>query len=85
MYGVIDFAHIDTTPGAGGAFAPPLGFAGDYRAYKALLRERYERDVGAAQHIACVARQLRRPIGTAVIPEFSGPYAQHARWIARQL
>lgn len=84
MLGVVNFAVIDTTPGADNAFAPPEGFSGDYAAYKALLRERYACDLRFGQHIACVALNLKRP-DLAVTPSFIGPYAKHADWIARQI
>jgi hypothetical protein len=76
MYGRVNFMQIDTEPGAGTAFAPPVGFDGDY---KTFLIERSTGDPGARQHIACVAARMRREGSTP--PEFTGKYARHAQWM----
>lgn len=76
MYGVVNFKRIETDPGANTAFAPPVGFDGDY---KAFLTERSRNDPGARQHIACVAGLMRRE-GFGPL-EFTGRYAQHAQWM----
>lgn len=75
MYGIIDFTRIDTEPGAASAFAPPMGFDGDYREY---MRERWMQDPGVRQHVAVVGRMFAR--GETVT--FCGPFAVEARRIA---
>lgn len=75
MYGIVNLTRIDTTPGAGGAFAPQAGFDGDYRDF---MRRRWVADPGARQHIAVVGRLLAGGQGVG----FIGPYAEEARRIA---
>lgn len=75
MYGIIDFTRIDTEPGAASAFAPPMGFDGDYREY---MRDRWKHDPGVRQHVAVVGRLL--VLGEQV--EFRGRFADEARRIA---
>ena len=77
MYGIIDFTRIETEPGAASAFAPPLGFNGDYRKY---MRERWRKDPGVRQHISVVGRLL-----TKIQVTFCGPYAAEARRIAESI
>ena len=78
MYGIIDFSVIDTDPGAASAFAPPVGFTGDYAQY---MLERRQHDFGVRQHVAVVGRMLIReePI------EFRGRFAVEARRIAESV
>jgi hypothetical protein len=75
MYGIIDFSRINTEPGATSAFAPHLGFNGDYREY---MRERWKHDPGVRQHVAVVGRMLVR--GEQVV--FCGRFAREAVRIA---
>ena len=75
MYGTVDFTRIDTEPGAASAFAPPVGFDGDYREY---MRKRWKTDPGVRQHVAVVGRMLVR--GDRVV--FRGPFAKEAKEIA---
>lgn len=75
MYGIIDLSMINTAPGSGSPFAPPSGFAGDYREY---MRERWRKDPAARQRIAVTGRLLVR--GEDV--RFLGPYAEEARRLA---
>lgn len=56
MYGSVNFNLVDTEPGAPTAFAPPIGFDGDYVTY---MLERIRSDPGVKQHVACVARRFR--------------------------
>ena len=69
--GNFDMHQIDTTPGAAGPFAPPSGWTGGREEYRALLRERYGRDVAARQQMGVVAMRLR-------LVSFSGPWAEEA-------
>lgn len=78
MYGIIDFCRIDTTPGAASAFAPPEGFSGDYREF---MRERCLQDAGVRQHVAVLARMLRRDDKV----DFVGRFAVEARAIAEAM
>lgn len=78
MYGIIAFDRIDTSPGAPSAFAPPLEFAGDYRAF---MRDRYRCDPGVRQHVLVVAKRLADGEPTT----FRGSYAREAEQIARTL
>lgn len=75
MYGIIDFSRIETEPGAPSAFAPPTGFAGDYRAY---MRERWKSDPGVRQHVSAVGRMIAKKVAVT----FHGPFAKEARDIA---
>ena len=75
MYGIVHFSRIDTEPGAASAFAPPLGFDGDYREY---MRERWKLDPGVRQHVAVVGRMLVREEQVV----FCGRFAEEARRIA---
>ncbi|WP_126448378.1 hypothetical protein [Sulfuricystis multivorans] len=75
MYGIIDFTRIDTEKGAPSAFAPPMGFDGNYRE---IMRYRWQHDPGVRQHVAVVGRLLAR--GERV--HFRGPFADEARRIA---
>ena len=76
--GVVNVAHQDTTPGAGTVFAPPAGFAGDY---KALMRERW-RSMEWRQLMQATA-SLARP--SRLGDTFTGPYAKEARQICSAL
>ena len=78
MYGVIDFSRIDTEPGAASAFASLAGFTGDYREF---MRKRWTEDVGVRQHMAVLARRLRR--GEKV--DFVGCHALEAQAIAESM
>jgi hypothetical protein len=75
MYGIIDFTRIDTEPGTASAFAPPVGFDGDYREY---MRDRWKQNPGVRQHVAVVGRMLAREAAVT----FCGPFADEAREIA---
>lgn len=76
VYGRIDFSRIDTTPGGNSAFAPPEGFAGDYRKF---MRDCWKKDRGVRQHVAVVAGWIDS--GRVEIT-FSGPFADEARQVA---
>ena len=79
-YGVIDFRVVDTTPGAGSAFAPPQGWQGDYVAF---MRDRFATDPGAAQHLALIGRYFAlKKLYLQEWPEFTGPFASEAMHIA---
>lgn len=78
MYGIIYFSVIDTDPGVASAFAPPLGFEGDYRGY---MRNRWKEDPGVRQHVAVVGRMLAREEAVT----FCGPFAIEARRIAEAI
>jgi len=77
MYGVIDFSRIDTTPGAAFALAPPQGWKGNTEAYRKLMRERWQNDVGVKQHLVVISRIIAK--GTEVT--FVGPFAKQAKAI----
>ena len=74
-YGRFNLYLVDTTPGSNGAFAPPLGFVGEYRKF---MVEQLAQDPGVRQHVASVARRLpaQQP------PEFVGPFAEPAMKLA---
>lgn len=75
MYGIIDFSRINTDPGAKSAFAPPVGWQGDYRQY---MRQSWKTNPGFRQHVAVVARMLAQ--GREIV--FYGRFADEARRIA---
>lgn len=75
MYGTINFARINTDPGADSAFAPPAGWQGNYIQY---MRDRWKDDFGVRQHVAVVGRMLAREEQV----EFCGRFADEARRIA---
>jgi hypothetical protein len=75
MYGIVDFARIDTEPGTASAFAPPANFDGDYREYMHDRRRQYP---GVRPHVAVVGRMLAREATVT----FCGPFAGEARRIA---
>lgn len=77
MYGLVNFSEINTQPGADNAFAPPVGFDGDYVSF---MYERIQSDCGVKQHVACVARRFRG----STVPVFAGPYAKQAERLARR-
>ena len=79
MYGVINFNLIDTTPGAATAFAPPLGFDGNYVAF---ILDRVKLDPGVRQHVACIALRFR---AGRTPPEFTGEFAAPAEQLARRI
>jgi len=70
--------HDDTTPGAGGPFAPPAGWSGDADAYHALMRERYRDDPMLRQWMVLAVRR-RGEI------RWRGPWAAEARVIVERL
>ena len=78
LYGLINLHEIYTNPGARSAFAPPLGFEGDYRDF---LVQRMKVDIGVHQHVGMVARKINQ--GIAV--EFFGEYAEVARRITERV
>lgn len=75
MYGVVNFKHITTEPGSQNAFAPPIGFSGNYREF---MVAQMQNDPGVRQHVACVALRMPSPEP----PVFSGPYADLAKQLA---
>lgn len=78
MYGTVNFAVIDTEPGASTAFAPPLGFEGNYREF---MKDRCTNDIGAMQHLWVAARRMKNDV---VPPEFTGRFAADARLLVRR-
>lgn len=80
MFGIINLKHIDTTPGAGNAFAPPVGFDGNYGQF---MFDRYQQDPGARQQIFIVARRLMGSSGLET--SITGPFERTAKEICRRL
>lgn len=80
MYGIIDFSKIDTEPGAVSAFAPPAGFQGGEKEYRAFMRKAWKSDPGVRQHVIAVGRMLARNQKV----EFQGRFADIARRIAER-
>lgn len=78
--GVVDFSHVDTTPGAGGVLAPPPETDLDAAAYRALIRDRYRCDHGARQHLLSYARRINASEYHRATP-IIGPFAIEARAI----
>lgn len=69
---IIDMTTIDTTPGAGGAMAPPAGTEHTPSRYRELMRERYRNSPLYRQHMRVFARRL---YDLNII----GPHAEEAR------
>lgn len=67
MYGVIDFRVAKTTPGDKGAFAPPLGFHGEYRTW---FRNTFKNDPGVRQHLIITAELVQKGIKVSFEGEF---------------
>ena len=82
MYSLINFNLIDTTPGVATAFAPPLGFDGNYVAF---ILDRVKLDPGVRQHVACIALRFRAGRTPPDTGEFAAPAEQLARRILRKL
>lgn len=78
--GVIQTVLIDTTPGTGGAMAPPDGWEGDAEMYMSLIRHRYATDRIAKMHIAIMAINARR-LGL----RYAGPFADQASIIIEKV
>jgi len=78
--GIVDFSHIDTTPGSGGVLAPPPETDLTTDVYRALIRDRYRRDHGARQHLLAYARRLNTSKYHRATP-IIGPFAAEARAI----
>jgi hypothetical protein len=78
MSGIIDMTTLDTTPGAGGAMAPPPGADLTSTGYRYLMRDRYKHDPLYRQHMRIFARRLAET-------EITGPHAADARWILEQI
>ncbi len=78
--GVVNLAHVDTTPGAGGAFAPPAAGVLSADDYMELMRHRYGEDVEYYQQMVLAAKR-------AHLAQFSvtGPFAEQARQILRAI
>lgn len=80
-YGIVNMMVLDTTPGAEGAFSPPLGFNPHEMSYRKFMIEMLTHDCGVRQHVAAVARRLVR----LDPPRFIGPFAGDARKLARDV
>lgn len=70
-----DCRCIETTPGAAGPFAPPLGFEGSAADYGAWLTRQHEVDPGLRQCMYVLWR-FRKLTGTGQPGAFQGPYAE---------
>lgn len=79
MYGIVNACVVDTEPGSNTAFAPPLGFDGKYSAF---LKERFESDPGARQHIAVAVSRMRRTGYEP--PTYLGRFAKEAEWMLKR-
>lgn len=79
MYGRINLNTIDTQPGCPNAFAPPKGFADDY---KRFMIARVRSDPGVRQHVAYVAMKFR---AGHTPPVFQGPFAAEAQTFAESV
>lgn len=75
---ITDLRDIDTTPGAGNPFAPPLGFEGGLDDYGAWLTDQNRSDLGFAQHMFVLWR-FQRMGGTPHSWGCRGPYAERLR------
>lgn len=82
--GVHDWSTIDTSPGAVGVLAPPPNTYLAPVQYRALLRERYARNIGARQHLLCLALRLAGTQHHAPLT-ITGPHADTARDILQSL
>ena len=63
---------VDTTPGAGGAMAPPPGTDLTGPQYLDLMRDRYRNNPLYRQHMRVFARRLHDL-------DITGPFAEEAR------
>ena len=71
LMGIVDMTAVDTTPGAGGAMAPPAGTDLTGPQYLDLMRERYRNNPLYRQHMRVFARRLHDLTIT-------GPFAEEA-------
>ena len=78
---IINFAVIDTTPGAVSPMAPPDGWDGDRSAYFQLMRDRYDA-LSWSQEMLIAAKILGQP---GREPEIRGPWADEAHAILERL
>jgi hypothetical protein len=78
LMAIIDMTTIDTTPGAGGAMAPPAGTDLTKPQYLDLMRKRYRDGPLYRQHMGVFARRLYDL-------DIIGPFAEEARNILGKL
>lgn len=75
---ITDLSRVDTTPGCGSPFAPPLGFQGDAEAYGAWFNKEYQESLRLSQYVYVLWR-FRTATGTGRCGTFEGPYAERLR------
>lgn len=72
---ITDLSRVDTTPGSGSPFAPPLDFQGDAEAYGAWFNRQYQSCTWMSQHVYVLWR-YRVLAGTGRCGTTQGPYAE---------
>lgn len=82
LFGLHDFARLDTTPGADSPFAPRSDWHPSPDEYVDALRAYCRSPCGPRQHLMALARHavVRRDRG-GCLPEIAGPYAEPLRKI----
>lgn len=77
LFGLHDFARLDTTPGANSPFAPRANWHPSPEEYVDALRAYCRSPCGPRQHLQALARHaVTRKERGGCLPEVTGPYAE---------